>query len=113
LDNTWSGINTFNNSVLQSVGSTITGNITLPNPPLQFYTVSGGTYTVTFPTPSVSNKGCFVTFRRNTVSTSSTITLSGNIIPYTTFSGNSTTITTQYNTQVVSDGISWYQLFIQ
>ena len=112
INNTWSGINTFNNSVLQSVGSTITGATTITNnPPLQLYfvqTTSG--YTITLPNPSATNKGCFVTFRRVastagnpvfSVAAGYAIVAPGSITPsITTYTWSAS----YYSIQFVSDG---------
>jgi len=116
INNTWTGVNTFSNSINQSISpTTISGTFTLPSNPLQVYFVAGTPpYTITFPAPSSSNKGCFVTLRR--ISGSGTITIAPTIYnivgPATISLGNySWTSTT---VQFFSDGVNnWIGTFQQ
>ena len=120
INNTWSGINTFNNSVNLSFGAaTINGTTTVPSNPLQLYQCSGSGYTINFPAPSASNKGCFVTLRRLTTAAAINIAPTGStsiVAPagFTFTIGATISWSTGYTIQFYSDGGSnWIGTFQQ
>jgi hypothetical protein len=100
--------------------ATISSATTLPNPPLQLYFVNAtGSYNITLPVPSATNKGCFVTFRRaaNVAGAYPTFVVAATyaIVPPGSITAAATSYTwsaSYYSIQFVSDGGSnWFAVF--
>ncbi|NBQ70324.1 MAG: hypothetical protein EBU46_16420 [Nitrosomonadaceae bacterium] len=102
------------------MGALITGATTLPTPFAQFYLVNSpvGSYQITLPLAAHPTcKGATVTFRRdNSTPTNLTFGRSGSDLLYPANDKDGVSSITftaaQFQTQFISDGASWYQVYV-